>query len=204
MTTGSTSRMTSPHRTAGWLCLAILFAVVGCEPNASGTGSKGTPTPKATSAPSIMAFPEALHADDPEINAFIEHLVATCVAADYDAFRLMWSALEEPLGEQEFLVGFRATRHVTVLDLAPRRTREGEIVYLLYCMVELDPDVVPEPKRDIVLLLRQETGSWRIARPPHREAKALKAAFAEKHGITRTKPEEKPSTSVEIIRGTNS
>jgi hypothetical protein len=144
------------HRLPGWSVAVLLaFWPSGCERSKP----RATPTPLPTpAANALIQFPEALRTEDESVNAFIAEAIRVCASEDYDAFRLLWSALEEPIGKQQFQAGFRATRRVTILDLAKRRLPDGELVYLVYCLVELDPREVPEPTRDIVLLLRKEQG----------------------------------------------
>jgi len=164
----------------GLLVIAALCAPTGCE-RSSGAASSA---PGASAKPaSFVSFPPEVQSDDPEINAFVRKAIDICVAEDYDAFRLLWSALEEPLREQEFRKGFKAARKVSILDLVKRRTPEGEGVYLVHCLVELDPDEVPEPQRNIVLLLRKENNQWRVAKPPAKEVRALKEKYARQNGL---------------------
>lgn len=168
------------HKGAGQRTLALLLAgclgaPAGCERE---TQSGQSPTRASARSVALVDFPEQVRADDPEVNAFIERAIRICQAQNYDDFRLLWSALEEPLGEQEFRKGFAAMRKVTILDLLKRRTKEGEIVYLVHCLLQFEPAAVPDPERDVVLLLRQESGQWRVATPPEKEARALKARLA--------------------------
>ncbi|MCB9850901.1 MAG: hypothetical protein H6817_09385 [Phycisphaerales bacterium] len=162
----------------------LLCGTLGCERD---TSAEITAHGDANSADSLVVFPESLKTDDPTVNAFIERAIKVSMAEDYESFRLLWSALEQPLGEQEFRLGFRAARKITILDVEKRRTRDDEIVYLVHCLIELDPNRIPEtrrdvkPQRDVVLLLRKEGEQWRIATPPRREARALKAQFAKRH-----------------------
>ncbi len=151
-----------------------LAALAGCKPERQNAQNDHS----GRRAESLIDFPAELRAEDPSVNEFILNAIQTCMAEDYEAFRLLWSGLEEPISEQEFRRGFRATRKVTILHLLQRRTREGDIVYIVHSLVELDPNEVPEPERDIVLLLRKESGKWRVARAPREEAKALKALLS--------------------------
>lgn len=156
--------------------LVGLFAV-GCERAAP----VQTPSPSAKPASlATVVFPEELQAEDETVNAFVRQMIETCAAEDYDAFRLLWSARDKPLSEAEFIRGWRATRQVSILALQQRRDpRDGEIVYVVHGRVELDPDKVPQPEREIVLLLVKENGQWRIARAPSKVAKALKGELSE-------------------------
>lgn len=176
------SGLMNAARRSGALLLLGMLAFAGCEREKR--NPRPTPPPEESSPASLVLFPPEVQADDPAVNAFIRKAINICVTKDetgkpnYDAFRLLWSALEEPLGEQEFLRGFAATQKVTILDVMKRRTADDEIVYLVHCLVELDPEQVPEPTRDIVMLLRKENGQWRVATPPRKEVQALKARYA--------------------------
>jgi len=171
---------------AATLLTALLTAALmaGCERSDGASASSGGRSPAATPQAALVSFPPDVQADDPEVNAFIRKAISVCMSKDkhgkpnYEAFRLLWSALEEPIGQQEFERGFAATQKVTILDVMKRRTPDDEIVYLVHCLVELDPKQVPQPTRDIVLLLRKETCEWRVATPPRKEVRALKAKYA--------------------------
>ncbi len=133
------------------------------------------PSPTPSIADSVV-FPDSLRADDESVNEFFMSIIKTCKEGDYETFRLLWSAHEEPITLQEFQRGWQADPKVTVLDLRRMRTEEGEVVYLLRALVKLDPDLVPEPERDVVLLFRKEHGQWRLARAPKSAAKVMKTA----------------------------
>jgi hypothetical protein len=111
------------HRLPGWSVAVLLaFWPSGCERSKP----RATPTPLPTpAANALIQFPEALRTEDESVNAFIAEAIRVCASEDYDAFRLLWSALEEPIGKQQFQAGFRATRRVTILDLAKRRLPMG-------------------------------------------------------------------------------
>jgi len=161
-------------------CLSVAaLLVAGCERE---TASQEADARSSGKAAAVVDFPESVHADDPAVNAFVLKAIDACLAEDYDAFRLLWTALEQPLGEQEFRKGFAATRKVAILELAKRRTRADEIVYVVHCLVEFEPGAVPEPTRDIVMLLRKENDKWRIAKAPSKETQALKAKYAARNG----------------------
>ena len=55
-----------------------------------------TPTPVR---PGPVVFPPQTQADDPAVNDFVLRATQTCAEGDYAAFRLLWSAREEPLAE---------------------------------------------------------------------------------------------------------
>ena len=185
-------------RARWWMgVLAVGFAVAGCE-------REDRPSPSPTSAPADtgrVEFPASLRADDPQVNDFLFTAIGECIEGDYEAFRLLWSVHEEPLGRAEFERGWRAVHKVRVDKLVRMKTEEGNIVYVVAAHVELDPDEVPEPVRDLVLLLVEESGQWRLATPPRSVRKAMKGE-TEAEGDTDTAPPEEVNTGGQAARGT--
>lgn len=152
----------------------------------------------------VLLFAPALRADDEAVNAFVETAMKTSVGGDYDAFRLLWSETREPLSRSEFEKGWEAVREIEVLALERVRVelskpaRDGEVpssagselidAYALLAEVRLDPDHSAgrkEPFRDVVLLLVEEEGAWKLSPAP----KAVRTWIREKAG----KPEVDPS-----------
>ncbi len=107
-----------------------------------------------------------MHPAVPYVAAFVRQVVDTCVSGEYDAFRLLWSAREDPYPRDAFERGWRAVQRVTFVNVEKfRRRAEGDIAYGVRARVELD-DSVSEPRRDVVFLIIREAGQWRLARPP--------------------------------------
>lgn len=159
-----------------WIVLALSVAVGGCsrdEPDKSAATPAGAP---ADMGP--IEFPDRLRVEDPSVNEFILKAIQTCVSGDYEAFRLLWTARQDPLSEQEFKRGWAAVEKVRIENIRPFRTPEGDIVYAARARVELDPAEVPEPVRDIVLLLVRESEQWRLAPAPPSVREELKKFIA--------------------------
>ena len=165
--------------------LAMLGAAI-----IAGCGKEGmdqpSPQPSPTPDASRVVIPESVRADDPSVNDFIAQIIATCVAEDYEAFRLLWSAREKPISEKEFRRGWRATQSVTILNILKRRRREeGDIVYVVHGKMQLDPGAnIAAPQRELVLLLVKEQERWHIASAPRSVAKALKASAANTNSLS--------------------
>lgn len=148
-------------------CLLILCAVAGWA--LCGCGRR-EPVDEGRTAPSrreaVVEFPVEMQPDDPSVVAFVRQVVDTCVSGEYDAFRLLWSAREDPYPRDAFERGWRAVQRVTFVNVEKfRRRAEGDIAYGVRARVELD-DSVSEPRRDVVFLIIREAGEWRLARPP--------------------------------------
>lgn len=125
----------------------------------------------------IVVFPSWLRVDDATVNEFVRKALAQCAAGDYDAFRRLWTARQEPLPRGEFEEGWQAVQRINVRALekvmltgdADHDHADAETVYALLVEVSLDPTRRAgqrEPHRDIVLMLSRERDQWRLARPP--------------------------------------
>lgn len=128
--------------------------------------------PKASpSAKSVIEFPADVEADDPAVNAFVREVIGTCVTGDYERFRLLWNVHEDPFPRGEFERAWKAVRKVRIIVVQKMRNPpeggayEGTYLYYVHGRVELDPSV-PEPNRDVLLLIIREGEQWRLARAP--------------------------------------
>jgi hypothetical protein len=153
--------------------LAFAALLAGCKPDV-----EPTPTPSRHIRKTVLHFPAELRADDPSVNAFIESAIETCAAGDYEKFRLLWVAKEQPITQQEFQRGWKATESVTILDVQKGRTLDDPLAYAVRGLVQLDPNEVPEPKRDLVLLIVKENDSWHLKKPPPGVVRNLKGGKA--------------------------
>ncbi|GJM25466.1 MAG: hypothetical protein DHS20C16_18810 [Phycisphaerae bacterium] len=157
------------------ICL-IATVTVGCKKGESG-GSDADPsnTPQAEQPPKeLVSFPPDFTCDDPDVPEFLKSAVKACVDQDYQLFRSMWSAKEEPISEKEFIRAWRANPRFALNEMRRMKTPEGEIVYAVRAHVSLDPNEVPEPERDVVLLIVNESDQWRLRKAPKKLAKLMK------------------------------
>lgn len=153
-----------------WLRTGLCTGIALALPGATGGCDRSTDQTKTTARPIqtgvVIDFPADLPPDDPAVTAFVRKVIDTCVAGDYNAFRLLWSIKEDPFPRDSFQRGWRAVRRVSVVRLQKFRRRvEGDIVYGLHAHVELDP-AVPKPRRDVILLIVREDDHWRLRRAP--------------------------------------
>lgn len=126
----------------------------------------GEPAPEGREA--VVDFPKSLQPDDTSVTAFIHRSIDMCVTGDYNAFRLLWTAREDPFPRDAFERGWRSVQRVRILGVQKfRRKVEGDIVYGVHARIELD-ESVPEPQRERVLLIVQEADEWRLARATDR------------------------------------
>lgn len=159
--------------------LISLLAILGCERTAreSTTPAKGDPQPKAPRH--VLVFPEELRTGDASVDSFIAEALEACSPGQYDKFRSLWSAREEPISSSEFEEGWQAIHELRIRALRKVRleipskipNEKNEIVehFAVLAEAKLDPKhpaAGREPVREVALLLVRENETWRLARAP--------------------------------------
>lgn len=172
----------NPNRThilrpAPLLVIAVVTSIMpaGCEPSQRGSnGVEPTPSASPADVPSQVDFPASLRVADESVNKAIDRAIEACFSGDYEAFRLLWSIRQNPpFTEQEFRFALKGGARVTVNRLQKFRTPEREVIYAVAGRVELFQPDIPNPVRDVILLLVKESGQWRLAVAPGYVRKAL-------------------------------
>lgn len=149
--------------------IATAAGLIGCERK---TESANKPPEVATEV-SLIDFPPEVQADDPAVNQFAREIIETCAGGDYERFRLLWTVKEDPFPRRQFERGWKALKKVRVLALQKMKTPQGEYLYYIHARVELD-ESMPEPTREVVLLMIKENDRWRLASAPaHLRKKVL-------------------------------
>lgn len=164
-------------------CLFLLAGGSSCRRDqADSDAPSPLPAAEEKEPTSVLVFPEQLRIDDESVNRFVARAMTTCASGEYDAFRLLWSAREQPLPRSEYERGWQAVRKIQIrlvqkveLTQAPHKgsadtqptDAEPETAYVLYAAVHLDPTFQAgrrKSDRDVILLIRKEQQSWRLAR----------------------------------------
>ena len=131
----------------------------------------------------FLTFPDHLRVADASVNDFIVHAMTECAGGDYERFRLVWVATQEPIRRDEYDQGWQAVREITVRAVeqvvvetdasknsAPSGLASKRVnAYALAAEVVFDPAHPAgkrEPRRQVVLMLTREHDAWRLARPP--------------------------------------
>ena len=125
----------------------------------------------------VFVFPDELQVGDDSVNAFVRRAMNTCAGGEYDAFRLLWSAREDPLPRDEFEEGWKAVEEIRVRALEPARLAadpdrgypDPRTVYAVLADVTFDPThraARGEPQRRVVLMVIRERDEWRLGRAP--------------------------------------
>lgn len=154
--------------------LAVLATTSSCSREVERKPPAGNAAP-AVQPPVALLFPEGMAADDQVVRAFVAEAMRTCSAGNYEDFRLLWSAREEPLSREEFTRSFRAVKSIRVRALEKALLAgddpqaEAAVVYAMYGEIDLDPSQPigeRQPTREIVLMLVREHDQWRFAQAP--------------------------------------
>ncbi len=164
-----------------WLtvsCALMLFVLGGCQDETSKSVAKPTRKPVPEEPRTRLIFPQEMQVDDLTVNDFVTHAMNTCASGDYDRFRLLWSATEEPLTRGRYEQGWQAVKVVDVKLLQKIRLQEKggvsaglktQTAYVMQATVRLDPRHKAgkrEPNRDVIALILRENNTWRLASAP--------------------------------------
>ena len=146
--------------------------------------------------PQRVHFPQALRVQDHLVNELVEKAMNACADGDYHAFRLLWTARQEPMPRREFDNGWEAVTRIEVLALEPiklaasvdkpqpaddRNPAKQADAYAIFAKVQLDPNSRPgalEPHRTAITVIIKESGEWKLAHAP----KAVRRWLREKVG----------------------
>lgn len=181
----------------------ILTAGVACRRSAPAeTESSSNSVKEPVREEPRLQFPEDLNAKDPSVNDFVTHAMLTATSGDYDAFRLLWSAREEPMAREEFLQGWDAVRQVRVralekIVIAQENATENSPqadMYAVFVEVSLDPEhraAKDKPQREAILVMVREQNRWALLRAPKEVRNWLRSHVEGKSGNEHL--EEKPA-----------
>lgn len=171
---GATRR--TPEGLSTILGAMLVCMTWACEPDAPPPVIPSN-EPKAVESGPELAFPDELRVTDKAVNDFLDHAMRLGASGNYDEFRLLWSARDEPLSRAEYDEGWQAVRTIRIRALERVQLASGDgpapptvdPVYAAYAEVELDPTQKAgkrEARRKVICMLVQEHGEWRLARAP--------------------------------------
>ena len=152
----------------------LLVSATNCREDHS---TPATPPSKRESEQSTaeLIFPDSLRVADESVNIFVRTALSQCASGNYEAFRALWSAKQDPISRAEFGEGWQAVHRIEVRGLqkvllaADQGPAASEPVYVLLVEVALDPAQKAgkrEPLREIVMMLVHEHEQWRLAGAP--------------------------------------
>ena len=142
--------------------LLVILAAAGCadervRPNPANASEKRADR---------LVFPEAVAADDRAVNQIVRDAMMACLDDDYDRFRGLWSATEEPLKRKQFERQWQPVRRISIRKIQPmRHARNERLLYYVHAGFEFGVGA-RRPESDAVFLIVRENDTWRLARAP--------------------------------------
>lgn len=128
-----------------------------------------------------VEFPSDVRSDDADLNNFLDHLLRQCAAGEYGSYRLAVASEYEPLPRRAFERAWYNVEQVRVRKilkvhepdaaLVERPDIREELKAPIYCVhatirLRQRPDrPVPQPIREVVVLVVQEQGEWKLGPP---------------------------------------
>ncbi len=150
----------------------------GCERQDVVVRSQPAPVVAPQPLQEILVFPDSLRVADEAVNEFVGFAMNECAGGDYERFRLLWRATDDPLPRDEYEQGWQAVERIELraleeVVLAGQHQEDsyaGETAYVVLAGVSLDPNHRAgkrEPFREVILLIVNEQSKWRLAKAPN-------------------------------------
>lgn len=133
-------------------------------------------------------FPPALMTEDVSVNKFIQQALDVCYKGDYDGFRQLFSTSYKPTGQDDFERVWHGVRSIEVVRVE-KHPRKDPPEYYVHAEVQLrKPDHQGRKRRDVVVMVVDESGEWRLGIAPAEIAKAM-IAVENKSELLTTQPD---------------
>lgn len=176
MSATSVKPASRPTRDGGYLgIVAVLLAglLVGCDgegKSASKSGARSSPPAKPEQRLPTLTFPHEVRAAYPEVSAFLDEFLNTCLVGDYAGYRRLVSRAYTPESRERFDAIYQAIEAVTIESIEPIEIlRVPPPVYRVTSTVELNSQEraqLRETHRKIAILVFREGDNWRMAPAP--------------------------------------
>lgn len=142
--------------------LPIVLAAAGCADDRA----RPDPVSPADRGAHRLVFPQALAADDRTVNQLVRDAMMSCLDDDYDNFRALWSATEQPIKRAQFERHWQPVRRIFIRKIQPMRHAESErLLYYVHAGFEFGVGA-RRSQGDAVFLIVRENDTWRLARAP--------------------------------------
>ncbi len=163
-----------PHSLTPLLPILLLLLSGGCDRGGSSTDGAALngELSAAEGGETEVTFAPRTRVEDESVNAFVEQALRVTTARDYEEFRLLWSATDEPFARRQFDAGWDSGVRKIVIDVLQkmRDPRTNEIFYGMQAQAVLERDRLErrneKAERQIVLVIRRENGQWRLSHAP--------------------------------------
>lgn len=158
------------------VCAGFMIGLCGCD-----GGEEGDRRPVSVQrheddyVPPPEVRPRYTFADDlrteyPEVSAFVQRFLETCLAGDYAGYRRLVSRSVEPASRERFEAVYHALERLTIYEIrAIERRQLPSRAYVVLSRVELQPERKAALRKGvdkIAILVFQELGEWRMMPAP--------------------------------------
>lgn len=158
--------------------LAIGLSPVACDqrPRDESSGRSSAREAVIIDAPGPRpeyTIDEELRHDHPDVAAFVERFLDTCLSGNYTEYRLLVSRTHVPESRERFEAIYRGLKSVTVEAIRPLEPTPAlplpAPAYLVTSRLEVRPDTRLEdraPRTRIAIIVFREEGEWRMLPAP--------------------------------------
>jgi len=113
-----------------------------------------------------LVFLESASVDDSAVKHAVQEAMSAMISGDYDRFRSLWIATEEPIKREQFEHRWQPVIKATVRAIKPmRHAQSGDLLYYVDAKLQFDPESRLN-HREILFLLVRRNGAWRLSRAP--------------------------------------
>lgn len=164
------------RRAAAWSIAGLVLGglILGCERDTAPAGEAESeqlePTAKPDQHLPTLTFASELREPYPEVAAFLDEFLNTCLVGDYAGYRRLVSRAHTPESRERFEAIYQATEAVTIESIQPiDLPRMPPPVYRVVSTVEFNPHQqvqLRETQRKVAILVFMEGGDWRMAPAP--------------------------------------
>lgn len=161
------------------LCCAFAVGTLsgllsGCDrgesPNPADAAQPPEPTTATTTTLTALTFPTDVRAPHPEISAFLDEVLGTWLAGDYDGYRQFVSRAHTPQNRERFEAICQVTQAITVESIDPV---DSPLLPSPAYRVVFNADLSEEhearrgeKRRKLAIVVFKEVGQWRMATAP--------------------------------------
>jgi hypothetical protein len=154
-------------------CGGLLCACHRDDPQKSPATSQPHQNSDRVEPPAVRpeySFAERLRDEYPEVVAFVQQFMETCLAGDYAAYRKLVSRRADPENRDRFQAVFNAISRLHVESIRVLNLPQvSEEVYLVVSKAEFHPETKARLRRkhdQIAILVLKEEGQWRMMPAP--------------------------------------
>jgi len=192
---GSAASVGSSLALVASLALCVLL-LCGCDRRPTGPAAAAGASEPPIEPPAYLPeyrVAEGLREQHPEVTAFVDEFLQTCLAGDYLGYRRLVSRYVTPESRDRFRKIYHALRSVSVdsIERLDGVLPDGSPAYLVISSADFDPESkvrLRHQNRRLAILVMPEDGQWRMRPAPPELQPQEAAAPAASSGPTTSAP----------------